>query len=627
MDDEKQTLELLENLSLMDNRSSEKYLANNESDKHVVDGKLLNNACFRLLFVDENDNMSIIIPANNPHEKANVMKEGYRCISHLWGSEMRHPWKDHNVVGVEHNVEIRDNNKKKCLELFMKYKGYWWMDIFCVNQIGEDKTMPTDIGALHIMGDIYKNCKECYCILDGSDKTFDKKFKNVKLMHEEMKLAQYVTDFSPLSGIWSENYPFLPYIFGSDWVNRVWTLQECVLPEIVYFIAEYDGSPIMSLDDVVRLCEFSEGDNPWEDYETWAENCKFYEENYDELLADNFVMDLKYTHEFYKNCIGTLREIYITASEYMNFDDMRRMNADGLTVEILDNLSLSRRISTKNVDYIYGVAGLLDIIVVGNRIDKVRDSMIVSLWSKDIFMSEEYRPRRRTLLVRQYDDYDEYEAEGLSKEFAKKIYQGIFVMSNESTLEPKSMTEYNLGTVIHSIYSNEGFRDARQFCFTGERCKDHQEYMANLCVKCKKTYKENFAITVRNSGKQVKMGAIEMSELLSGDKDEIYVLPTCHIVNGIGMNNIYVTEKYIIVLDERDTRYGDFWNNRYNVGDEVIIPLHGKFDNLYVGRMGDTGYEIATIVNIDKRGNKTNVGRIFNRKNTTLLSYTRLREN
>jgi hypothetical protein len=626
MDDEKETLDLLEDLSLMDDQFSEKYLAHNELDKHVTDGKLLNNANFRLIFVDENDNMCIIIPAKNPQEKADVKKRGYRCISHLWGADMQHPWKDHHVAGVEHDVEIRDGNKKKCLELFMKYKGYWWMDIFCVNQVGNDETKPVDIGALHIMGDIYRYCKECYCILDGSDKTLDEELKNVKLMYEYMKEKQgdVFTDVLKRSGIGLENHPFLLYIFRSKWINRVWTLQECVLPKKMYFVAEYDNSPIMSLDEVILLCGYFDGDNPWEDYEAWVEDCGAWAEDYERgtWADDSSVEAPKYTQEFYGSCIGTLRNLSRTASEYTKFGEIREMNVDESTIGILDELSSSRRISTKNVDYIYGIAGLLGITVVGDTIDKVRDSMIANLWSKDIFMSKNYR--RKFTGIRRYDHEDE--AVGLSKEFGKEIHQGIFVMSNKSTLRPKSVTKYSVGTVIHSIYSGSGFDDAPQFIHTGINCKAHQGRMADLCVKCAKTYKENFAITVINSGKQVKMGAIEMSELLSGDKDEIYVVPTCHIVNGILMNNMYVTEKYIIVLNECDTRDSGIWGNRYNIGDEVIIPLHGKFYNLYVGRMQDTGYEIATIVDIDKHGNKTDVGRIFNRKNATCLSYKRLRE-
>jgi hypothetical protein len=112
--------------------------------------ELLNNPCFRLVFIDEIGNMSRITPSKNAQEKADVMKDGYRCVSHFWGKK-RNPWKDHHVANVKHDVEIRDNNKKKCLELFMKHKGYWWMDIFCVDQTGKDKTKPVDIGALYIM--------------------------------------------------------------------------------------------------------------------------------------------------------------------------------------------------------------------------------------------------------------------------------------------------------------------------------------------------------------------------------------------------------------------------------------------------------------------------------------------
>jgi hypothetical protein len=599
MDDEKQTLELLEDLSLKDDQSSEKYLTHNEPNKHVTDGKLLNKTNFRLLFVDENDNMSIIIPANNPQEKVNVKKRGYRCISHLWGANARHPWKDHNVVGVEHDVEIRDSNKKKCLELFMKHKGYWWMDVFCVNQVGNDEKKPIDKGALDIMGYIYKNCKECYCILDGLNNISGQDLDEANFMYNLDEDDDIFDMTLEKSNVGREIYPFLFYITGSDWVNRVWTLQECVLSEKVYFVAEYDGSPIVSLDDVICLCENLE--NVYSEETGWSvEGLNGGDiPEYPQELADK-----------YEKGIRVLREIRKIALEYTNLKSMRelrRENTTESTLGILEQLTYSYRKSTKEVDYVYGVAGLLDITVKGDTMDEIYVSMIANLWSKNIFMSMESNPRQMSGLD---------EEEGLSEVFARKIYGGAVVISNKSRRKPKSVLEYNFGTVIHSIYSGNRFRCTPSTWYSFN-CMNHSGHTKYLCTECVKTYKEDFAIAATISGKFMKLGASEISELLSGDKDEKYVLRTCRIVEKISMNNIYVTEKYIIALECNEYHVRDdglrVWS-QYDVGDDITIPVYGEFQNLYVDRWDKMGYEFATIVNIDRCDKKTSVGCIYHRK-------------
>ncbi|KAF9398799.1 hypothetical protein BGZ76_008042, partial [Entomortierella beljakovae] len=174
-----------------------------------------------LVFVDDNGGMSRVVPAEDDDVKKQVIEKGYRCISHLWGVNNRKPW-DHKVAGVDHDVEIRNNNKKKCLELFKEHKGYyWWMDVFCINQVGKDKTKIPDMGALNITGDIYRNCEECYCLLDGSRPITRKNIQNATLVHNVGGISKDIfIQALDKCNVGHEVYQTLLYLFGSKWIER-----------------------------------------------------------------------------------------------------------------------------------------------------------------------------------------------------------------------------------------------------------------------------------------------------------------------------------------------------------------------------------------------------------------------
>lgn len=115
---------------------------------------LLDHPGFRLIYVDEFGNMFLITPL---YHKKGILEKGYRCISHLWGNATR--WTNHRIKKVSWGVDVREEKRAKLLEIFDHFKGYWWMDVFCTDQESNNKP-------LHIMGDVYKNCTECICLLD-----------------------------------------------------------------------------------------------------------------------------------------------------------------------------------------------------------------------------------------------------------------------------------------------------------------------------------------------------------------------------------------------------------------------------------------------------------------------------
>ncbi|KAF9429207.1 hypothetical protein BGZ76_001666 [Entomortierella beljakovae] len=593
--------------------------------------KLLQNPCFRLVFVDNNDGMSRVVPANDDEVKKEVEEKGYRCISHLWGGNSRRPW-DHGVVGVDHEVEIRDDNKKKCLELFKEHKGYWWMDVFCVNQVGKDKTNSQkdktksqkdktkipDMDALNIMGDIYRNCEECYCLLDKSKPISKKSLKDATLAGNAGDTSKDIfMQALDKCSVGHEVYTTLFYLFGSKWVERVWTLQECVLPKKVYFVAEYDESPKVPLEHIFRLC-----------YHLRNNDYMSYEHEYDD--APGLTPEYRAKGN---NGVSVLGTISHKASEYMYVQEIRSLFEDGETMAILENLSHSRRISTKPVD-VNGVTSLLDVVSSGKNIKEADNSMVASLWSKDIFLMDKG-------YIRQISDQQE-EDKGLSKAFARKMYEGMFVISNASDLKPGSMLKYDLGTVIYCINIGKGFGDMSWP--EKPHCKDEicerkarsstDSFPDLLCAECRKEYKSKFGIMVKVSdkdgSKRVLMDDLEVACLLTDDADRRSTWVTNSMVDTFRSHNVYVTNKYIVALSDMPNYQFDTFRAhnvyvtnkivassdmpKYQVGDDITIPLYGSFRNLYRDEESNIGYEISTIVTIGKSRERVRAGCIYNSK-------------
>jgi hypothetical protein len=166
---------------------------------------LFSNSGFRLILIDDG-HMSLITPLE--HKEA--IKNGYRCISHLWGNATR--WHNHPVHDVEWGVDVREEKRDKLLQIFNHFKGYWWMDVFCTDQDSNNKP-------LSIMGDVYRQCKECICLLD------------IKIPDFMSQPTELWTDFRKI-------FKHMIAILRCKWNKRVWTLQEWYLPPKAYYTEE-----------------------------------------------------------------------------------------------------------------------------------------------------------------------------------------------------------------------------------------------------------------------------------------------------------------------------------------------------------------------------------------------------
>lgn len=173
-----------------------------------MDGLLVHPG-FYLVYVDDNGGMSMKTPLDGCDD---ISGKGYRCISHLWGNSTK--WANHPVENIPWSVDLREEKREKLLQIFRHYKGYWWIDVFCIDQSSDNKP-------LSIMGDVYRNCVECICLLD---------IKIPGILH------WHYGPF-PKNSI-KVLYDHIFELIGCEWNKRVWTLQEWCLPQKVLYTEE-----------------------------------------------------------------------------------------------------------------------------------------------------------------------------------------------------------------------------------------------------------------------------------------------------------------------------------------------------------------------------------------------------
>lgn len=279
--------------------------------------ELLDNSDFQLIYVDEFGNMSLVLPHTSNIMKGKILDEGYRCISHLWGKDPS-IW-DHPVKGVDWGVHVREEKREKLLQIFNHFKGYWWMDVFCTNQGTKNKP-------LSIMGDVYRNCKECVCMLD---------IKIPKLFKQPCEM-------------WSKKFRILIAhmidVVECKWSKRVWTFQEWVLPPKTYYTEETINDEhfhMIDRHDLNKIRTNSTGHDIW-----WIVN---------------FIIRIK-------------PPTLVTTT----FD------ADRSFEGVITHLMKSGRKCMDRRDYYYGIAGVLEIqLTDGLPFDKVEEEFLSRLGKYD----------------------------------------------------------------------------------------------------------------------------------------------------------------------------------------------------------------------------------------------------
>jgi hypothetical protein len=387
-------------------------------------------------------------------------------------------------------------------------------------------------------------------------------------------------------------YPILKFVFQSSWVGRIWTLQECVLPNKVSLVSERVPKIKISLRDVQHICDRMT-DNKHSDIKSLLDG---FEREYDPDLSEEDFAKLK-------NGSNAMQKLAQISYEYTYISDMRRLlrnNNIKSTIKILQNLASSERKATRIVDHIVGLAGLLDITVGHHkRLESAKNSMILDLWSKNIFMLNPHLS----------DNDDDPTLFGI---FSHNICTGIFVLHNASDLRPMSQTDANMGAIKKHIvlenYNKVTWNDSRNCesqCNSGYQFRPMVE---DLCADCRKEFKENFGVMTQIYDKRgksrVKLDDKEIMELIFGDlTKEYHRLQSYKFVE-----NIYVTKKYFVMLPK---------DHKFSIGENLIIPFHGEVLQIYKGddnltRGKDrTGHGIGVIVSIDNKRERHEIGYIY----------------
>lgn len=212
---------------------------------------------FRLLYVaSDARTMTVIQPSNSSDHRARIKRQGYYALSHLWGNVKEFPTWNVGSFVTENGypvdpIPMRPEKRHTLLALLKAYPDtYWWIDVLCAR----------DDTPLVIMGDIYKHCRKCYAMLDCAPDLIPKLWEKRKdlvtlqrIYHELIaeNLFQAYDD-DPAFMIHERQeyvktliaegqdsiFEMMQLLFRCRWFDRVWTLQEIVLPKAVMLISE-----------------------------------------------------------------------------------------------------------------------------------------------------------------------------------------------------------------------------------------------------------------------------------------------------------------------------------------------------------------------------------------------------
>ncbi|CDS10612.1 hypothetical protein LRAMOSA11098 [Lichtheimia ramosa] len=232
--------------------------------RHQRGIRLLDHPHFLLLYVpkDDGSKMKLVKPASDAYHRERLVQKiddknlllPYYALSHLWGTtkENRYHWNDISEYVDDENgqpvkpVSMRPEKRDSLLALLKHHPdSYWWVDVLCAR---------TDT-PLVIMGDIYACCNTCYAMIDCEADLIP---KINSMMHQ-----LYDGTWTWTLDSYKEAYNTVDIFYQSSWWNRVWTLQEAVLPDEVVFIAEtptaISDSNMLSINDLKKFC-----DKAWE---------------------------------------------------------------------------------------------------------------------------------------------------------------------------------------------------------------------------------------------------------------------------------------------------------------------------------------------------------------------------
>jgi len=411
--------------------------------------ELFDHPGFRLIFIDDNGNMSLEGPfgyetdlppdelRKREESRKKIRKMGYRCISHLWGTANRkkdYTWdaKDHKVAGTNWKVEVREEKRERIIQIFKHHKGYFWMDVLCTNQ-EKDEDKPLDV-----MGNIYQRCVECICLLDTICNIDGLKSEKDVLANISEDLRSFMKDRKELS---DEKYGkpprrynslnlagsfpkgsyelYLGSLMQAEWFERVWTWQEAVLPPKLLFCSErangYEYDPY--------------------DHAYLRELFQYKDMGYD----DDDKLDPAPLGRVFPRPLSSIKTITSVKKQGRDLWENIVLAAD------------SNRKCTNEEDFVYGIIGILDVAIPkGQTLDQAMELLKEILRKSGIFVGKKTIPNYTPIPNTLSDLYKDL-----------RLIDGITVLRNANmpTIRPELKRGYkNHGRVLwkskHENYLN-----------------------------------------------------------------------------------------------------------------------------------------------------------------------------
>jgi hypothetical protein len=176
----------------------------------------------------------------------------YTCVSYSWNGQQR----DHDLHVDGHNLKVIKNLRTGLPHLIQQASTqFLWIDAICIDQANDkEKTVQ-----IPLMREIYTRCQECLVWLGDRTPEADIAIDAIPRISQHLKVhdadavqiweREGIAVHSPEvldSPLWKG----FVNLFSRPWFRRVWTFQECVLPDDVIFLC---GNKVLAFTDMEPL--------------------------------------------------------------------------------------------------------------------------------------------------------------------------------------------------------------------------------------------------------------------------------------------------------------------------------------------------------------------------------------
>lgn len=263
---------------------------------------LYNDKNFLLIYVSdkEDERMTIIRPGDDMKYRQAIEEQGgFYTLSHRWGNAKDYPyWQVGDFItdldGTPADpVPMVPEKRDTVYALLRSHPGYWWIDVICAR-------VDTP---LVIMGSIYRCCKTCLAMVDcptdtmrllsrESLKPFNSRVLtsclrvqtaviDVRYDPDRAMVREIITprakDHYELLNHFEEHIQAIYRLLACQWFDRVWTLQELVLPLRVMMVSDNGGiSGVNEQVDIAAIMQIANSLVPCE-YDVYLEDDKVTE--------------------------------------------------------------------------------------------------------------------------------------------------------------------------------------------------------------------------------------------------------------------------------------------------------------------------------------------------------------